>query len=266
MNTLQAIILAIIEGITEFLPVSSTGHMIIGSSVMGIAELPITKTFTVAIQFGAILSVVFLYWRRFLVIDFNFYKKLLIAFIPAAILGKLLDDYIDALLENVLVVAAMLLVGGIIFILLDKWFQKTEERGSEELTKDKSAFYIGLFQCIAMIPGVSRSAATIIGGLAQGLNKKAAAEFSFFLAVPTMFAATLYKMYGFYKLNGGFTTEEIKLFAVGNVVAFIVAAIAIKSFISYLTKHGFKIFGWYRIIVGAAILLLHFAGIELKML
>ena len=259
MNTLQAIILAIIEGITEFLPVSSTGHMIIGSSVMGIAELPITKTFTVAIQFGAILSVVFLYWRRFLVIDFNFYKKLLIAFIPAAILGKLLDDYIDALLENVLVVAAMLLVGGIIFILLDKWFQKTEERGSEELTKDKSAFYIGLFQCIAMIPGVSRSAATIIGGLAQGLNKKAAAEFSFFLAVPTMFAATLYKMYGF-------TTEEIKLFAVGNVVAFIVAAIAIKSFINYLTKHGFKIFGWYRIIIGAAILLLHFAGIELKML
>jgi undecaprenyl-diphosphatase len=266
MTTIQAIILAIIEGITEFLPVSSTGHMIIGSSVMDIAELPITKTFTVAIQFGAILSVVFLYWRKFFTVNLQFYKRLLIAFIPAAVLGKLLNDYIDALLENVIVVAIMLLAGGIIFILLDKWFHKTEIKGKSELTSEKSALIIGLFQCIAMIPGVSRSAATIIGGLAQGLNKKAAAEFSFFLAVPTMFAATIYKMYQLYKAEGAFTYEEIKLFAIGNVVAFIVAAIAIKSFIAYLTKNGFKIFGWYRIIVGASILLLYFAGIELKML
>jgi len=266
MNTLQAIILAIIEGITEFLPVSSTGHMIIGSSLMGIAEQPLTKTFTVAIQFGAILSVVMLYWKRFFNINFQFYKRLLIAFIPAAILGKLLNDYIDMLLENVLVVAVMLLVGGVIFLLLDKWFAKAEENGSDNLQSDKSAFLIGLFQCIAMIPGVSRSAATIIGGLTQKLNKKGAAEFSFFLAVPTMFAATVYKMYELYKLEGAFSSEEIKLIAIGNIVAFIVAAIAIKSFISYLTKHGFKIFGWYRIIVGALIIILYLAGIELKMI
>ncbi len=266
MTTLQAIILAIIEGITEFLPVSSTGHMIIGSSLMGIAEQPLTKTFTVAIQFGAILSVVMLYWKRFFNINFQFYKRLLIAFIPAAILGKLFNDYIDMLLENVLVVAVMLLVGGVIFLLLDKWFAKAEENGSDNLQSDKSAFLIGLFQCIAMIPGVSRSAATIIGGLTQKLNKKGAAEFSFFLAVPTMFAATVYKMYELYKLEGAFSSEEIKLIAIGNIVAFIVAAIAIKSFISYLTKHGFKIFGWYRIIVGALIIILYLAGIELKMI
>ena len=266
MNLLHAIILAIIEGITEFLPVSSTGHMIIGSSLMGIADDSFTKTFTVAIQFGAILSVVVLYWKRFLKIDFDFYKKLFIAFIPAIILGKLLDDYLDALLGNVLVVATMLLIGGIIFILLDKWFQSAEEKGESELKSDKSAFIIGLFQCIAMVPGVSRSAATIIGGLTQKLNKKAAAEFSFFLAVPTMFAATVYKMFKLFKLQGGFSGDEIKLLAVGNVIAFIVALLAIKTFISYITKHGFKLFGWYRIIVGATILILYFMGIELKML
>jgi undecaprenyl-diphosphatase len=265
MSVLQAILLAIIEGITEFLPVSSTGHMIIGSSLMGIAELPFTKTFTVAIQFGAILSVVVLYWQRFFNVDVNFYKKLIIAFIPAAILGKLLNDFIDSLLSNVLIVAVMLLIGGIIFILLDKWFQKTEEKGINELKSNKSALIIGLFQCIAMIPGVSRSAATIIGGLTQGLTKKAAAEFSFFLAVPTMFAATIYKMYKLYKLEGAFSGDEIKLFAIGNVIAFVVAAFAIKTFINYLTKHGFKIFGWYRIIVGSLIIILYFMGIELKM-
>jgi undecaprenyl-diphosphatase len=266
VNLIHAIVLAIIEGITEFLPVSSTGHMIIGSSLMGIAELPMTKTFTVAIQFGAILSVVVLYWKRFLKIDFDFYKKLFIAFIPAVVLGKLLDDYLDALLGNVLVVAVMLLIGGIIFILLDKWFKVAEERGETELKTDKSAFIIGLFQCIAMVPGVSRSAATIIGGLTQKLNKKAAAEFSFFLAVPTMFAATVYKILNLYKLQNGFSAEEIKLFAIGNIVAFIVALVAIKAFIEFLTKHGFKIFGWYRIIVGSAILILYFMGIELKMI
>ncbi len=266
MNYVQAIILAIIEGITEFLPVSSTGHMIIGSSVMGIAQENFTKTFTVAIQFGAILSVVVIYWKRFLgKIDFNFYKKLLIAFIPAVVFGVLFKKYIDAMLENVIVVAVSLLVGGIIFLLIDKWFQKAEEHGMSELNSDASALKIGMFQVIAMIPGVSRSAATIIGGLTQKLNKRAAAEFSFFLAVPTMFAATVKGMYDLYKEGGGFESNQIGLLVVGNVVAFFVAMLAIRSFINYLTNHGFKVFGYYRIIVGLAILILHFVGIELSM-
>lgn len=267
MNFLQAIILAIIEGLTEFLPVSSTGHMIIGSSVMGIASLPFTKVFTVVIQFGAILSVVVIYRKRFLgKIDFNFYKKLIIAFIPAVIFGLLFKKQIDALLENVIVVAVALLAGGIIFLLLDKWFHEAEERGMSELNSDASALKIGMFQVLAMVPGVSRSAATIIGGLTQGLNKKAAAEFSFFLAVPTMFAATCKDIYEVYKEGVGFSSHEINLLIVGNLVAFIVAFLAIKSFISYLTEHGFKVFGYYRIVVGLLILILHFCGISLNMI
>ncbi len=266
MNYLQAVILSIIEGLTEFLPVSSTGHIIIGSSVMGIASLPFTKVFTVVIQFGAILSVVVIYWKRFLgKIDFDFYKKLIIAFIPAVIFGVLFKKYIDMLLENVIVVAVALLAGGIIFLLLDKWFQKAEERGMSELNSDASAFKIGMFQVLAMVPGVSRSAATIIGGLTQRLNKKAAAEFSFFLAVPTMFAATCKDIYEVYKEGVGFSSQEINLLVVGNVIAFLVAFLAIKSFISYLAKNGFKVFGYYRIIVGLLILILHFSGIELSM-
>ena len=261
MNIFEAIILAIIEGITEFLPISSTGHMIIGSSLMGIAEDDFTKTFTIAIQFGAILSVVAIYWKQFFQ-TVNFYLKLFVGFIPAAIIGFLLDDYIDALLENVIVVAVTLLLGGIVLIYVDKWFAKTEESGTSEVTYP-TAFKIGLFQCIAMIPGVSRSAATIIGGLAQKMNRKAAAEFSFFLAIPTMLAATCYKLLKFYKAGGGFHGEEITLLIVGNVVAFIVAIIAIKAFISFLTKHGFKYFGYYRIVVGIIILVLYFMGIEL---
>ena len=267
MNLLQAIILGIIEGLTEFLPVSSTGHMIIGSSVMGIASQDFTKIFTVVIQLGAILSVVVLYWKRFFgKIDFDFYKKLIIAFIPAVIFGVLFKKQIHAMLENVLVVAVTLLVGGIIFILIDKWFHKAEENGVSELKSDKKAFGIGLFQVIAMIPGVSRSAATIIGGLTQGLNKKAAAEFSFFLAVPTMFAATCKDLYDVYQEGLGLTLPQIQLLIVGNVVAFIVAVIAIKSFINYLVRHGFKMFGYYRIVVGLTILILYFCGIELQML
>jgi undecaprenyl-diphosphatase len=266
MNLLQAIILAIIEGVTEFLPVSSTGHMIIGSSVMGIAEERFTKLFTVVIQFGAILSVVVLYWKRFLgKIDFDFYKKLFLAFIPAVIFGIIFKKQINAMLENVVVVAAALLIGGVIFLLIDKWFHKAEERGMPELKSDKSAFMIGLFQCIAMIPGVSRSAATIIGGLTQGLNKKAAAEFSFFLAVPTMFAATCKDLFDIYEEGIGLTSDQMWLLLVGNVVAFIVAVIAIKGFISYLVKHGFKIFGYYRIVVGLLILVLYFLGVDLQM-
>lgn len=271
MTFTQAVVLAIIEGLTEFLPVSSTGHMIIGSSMMGIAADPFTKLFTVAIQFGAILSVVFMYWQRFIpkgdlpaIVDF--YKKLIVAFIPAVIAGFLFKKQIDLLLENILVVGIALFLGGIIFILLDKWFHASEENGSDRVTTDKKAFAIGSFQVLAMIPGVSRSAATIIGGITQGLNKKAAAEFSFFLAVPTMFAATVKDLYDFYKDGGSLTSDQVQLLALGNVVAFVVAMLAIRSFVSFLTKHGFKAFGYYRIIVGLTIIVMYLFGYNLQMI
>jgi len=259
MDIFQAIILAIVEGITEYLPVSSTGHMIIASSIMGIAADDFVKMFTVAIQFGAILSVIVLYWKRFFQ-SFDFYYKLAVAFLPAAVLGFLLNDFIDSLLENVVVVAISLLLGGIVLLFVDKWFNHKED---DDITY-KKALTIGFFQVIAMIPGVSRSAATIIGGLSQKMSRKAAAEFSFFLAVPTMFAATAYKMLKFHK-EVGFTSDNLPLLLIGNVVAFIVALIAIKGFISYLTKHGFRMFGWYRIVVGTIILVLYFMGYNLQM-
>lgn len=261
MTIIEAIILAVIEGITEFLPVSSTGHMIIGSSLMGIANDDFTKTFTIAIQFGAILSVLMLYWKRFFQ-TVNFYFKLFVGFIPAAIIGFIFNDFIDSLLENVIVVAITLLLGGIALIYVDKWFSKTDISGTSEVTYS-TALKIGLFQCIAMIPGISRSAATIIGGLTQKMNRKAAAEFSFFLAIPTMLAATGYKLIKFYKEGGGFHDGEITILLIGNIVAFIVAALAIKGFIRFLSKYGFKYFGYYRIAIGIIILLLHFIGIEL---
>jgi undecaprenyl-diphosphatase len=269
MDLFQAIILAIIEGLTEFLPVSSTGHMIIASSMMGIASLPFTKLFTISIQLGAILSVVIVYRKKFLPQDrdqkafIDFYKKIIIAFFPAVIAGLFIKKFVDVMLENVMVVAVALLLGGIIFLLLDKWFKRTEETGQQKLTSDKKALKIGLFQVIAMIPGVSRSAATIIGGLSQGLNKKAAAEFSFFLAVPTMFAATIKDLYDFYDDGGVLTSNEVFLLIIGNIVAFIVAMLAIRSFVAYLTKHGFKIFGYYRIVVGLIIIVLHLMGYDL---
>ncbi|MGE0021667.1 MAG: undecaprenyl-diphosphate phosphatase [Draconibacterium sp.] len=262
MSIFQAVILAIIEGLTEFLPVSSTGHMIIGSSVLGIAENPFVKNFTVIIQFGAILSVLVLYWKRFLK-SIDFYVKLFVAFIPAAIIGFLASDYIDMLLENVIVVAVTLLLGGIFLLFVDKIFEQNEKNPDSEPNL-KSAFIIGVFQVIAMIPGVSRSAATIIGGLTQKLTRKAAAEFSFFLAVPTMFAATSYKLLKIYQSETGFTSHDIQVLAVGNIVAFVVALLAIKLFIGFLTKHGFKVFGWYRIVVGLVILGMYFAGIDMK--
>ncbi len=262
MSILQAVILAIIEGLTEFLPVSSTGHMIIASSLMGIASDNFVKVFTVAIQLGAILSVMVLYWKKFLQ-SFQFYLTLLVAFIPAAIFGKLFNDQIDALLENALVVGITLFLGGIVLLFIDKWFNQTET--NDDITYPK-AFKIGLFQVIAMIPGVSRSAATIIGGLQQKLSRKAAAEFSFFLAVPTMFAATAYKLYKYLKEGNVFGTTEITTLAIGNIVAFVVAMIAIKAFISYLTKYGFKIFGWYRIVVGLIIIGLYAMGYDLQVL
>lgn len=264
MSYLAAIILAIVEGLTEFLPVSSTGHMIITSGIMGITSTDFVKLFTVCIQLGAIAAVVVIYFKRFFQ-SVNFYLKLFVAFIPAAIFGVLLGDYIDALLENPLGVGIALLIGGIIFLFIDKWFTKEEIKSTDDVSL-LQALKIGLFQCIALFPGVSRSGATIVGGLSQKLSRKTAAEFSFFLAVPTMCAATAKKLYDFYKHSGIPNSNEIKLLAIGNVMAFIVALLAIKFFIAFLTKHGFKIFGWYRIIVGGIIILLYILGIELSVL
>ncbi len=260
MTIFQAVIVAIVEGLTEFLPVSSTGHMIITQKLMGIPSDDFVKIFTVNIQFGAILSVVLLYTKKFFQ-SFEFYFKLLVAFIPAAIIGFCLGDQIDALLENVTVVAISLLVGGILLIFIDRMLNPSEET---EVTYGKS-FKIGLFQCIALIPGVSRSAATIIGGMTQKLTRKQAAEFSFFLAVPTMFAASAYKLLKAYKETPAvFEGDSIQLLLIGNVVAFIVGVLAIKFFIGFLSKYGFKVFGYYRIVVGAVLLVLIAMGVELE--
>lgn len=261
MNTLQSIIIAIVEGLTEFLPISSTGHMIITEKILGITETDFIKVFTVAIQFGAILAVVVLYAKKFF--DFKrwqFYVKLGAAVVPALVLGFLFSKKIDALLESSLTVAISMLVGGIILLFIDKAF-KNPTIDSEEKISFGKAIIIGVWQCIAMIPGVSRSAASIIGGMQQKLTRSAAAEFSFFLAVPTMLAATCYKLLKYYKESGGFSSEEIKQLAIGNVVAFIVALLAIKFFIGFLKKYGFTIWGWYRIIAGIILLLLIWKGI-----
>jgi undecaprenyl-diphosphatase len=262
MSIPEAIVLAIIEGLTEFLPVSSTGHMIIGSWAMGISTHSFVKTYTVAIQLGAILSVVILYWKRFFQ-SIRFYLVLVVGFIPAAVAGLLLNDMIDELLERVDVVAWMLIVGGIVLLFIDRLFAKTELSGATGVNYEKS-FKIGLFQCIAMVPGVSRSAATIIGGLTQGLTKKAAAEFSFFLAVPTMLAATGYKLLKFYLNGNTLGQSEIATLLVGNIIAFLVAMAAIRYFIGFLTRHGFRIFGYYRIAVGIILLLLYYFGAEIE--
>ncbi|WP_219226705.1 undecaprenyl-diphosphate phosphatase [Pedobacter antarcticus] len=264
MNFLQTIILAVIEGLTEFLPVSSTGHMIIASSFMGIASDPFVKLFTIVIQLGAILSVVVLYFKRFFK-SLDFYFKLLVAFIPAAVFGLLLSDKIDELLESPLTVAVSLVVGGVILLFVDKWFNNPVIDREEDINY-LTAFKIGFFQCLAMIPGVSRSGASIVGGMSLKLSRKAAAEFSFFLAVPTMFAATAKKLFDFYKEGHTITTQEIQLLAVGNIVAFIVALLAIKSFIGYLNKNGFRMFGWYRIIAGLIIIALIYSGHNLQII
>lgn len=263
MGIFEALILAIIEGLTEFLPVSSTGHMIIASTAMGIASDEFTKLFTVAIQFGAILSVVVVYFKKFLQ-GVNFYVKLAVAFIPTGILGLLLKDSVDSLLENVWVVAIALLVGGVILLFIDKWFAKNETEGTDEVSY-KTGLIIGTFQALAMIPGVSRSAATIFGGLTQKLTRKAAAEFSFFLAVPTMCAATLKSMWDSKELLINSSNNELMLLIVGNIAAFIVAYLAIKSFIGFLTKYGFKAFGYYRIVLGSVLLILLLCGYKLEM-
>lgn len=276
ISIFETIIIAIVEGLTEFLPVSSTGHMIITQNVLGVESTEFVKAFTFIIQFGAILSVVVLYWKRFFHLNhtpapeganalkrflhkYDFYWKLLVAFIPAAVLGLLFSDMIDAMLESVTVVATTLILGGIFMLFCDRIFNKGND--DTELT-EKRAFWIGMFQCISMIPGVSRSMATIVGGMAQKLSRKKAAEFSFFLAVPTMFAATLFKMLKLFMEPAGMEiiTNNLGTLLIGNIVAFIVAMLAIKFFISFVTKYGFKAFGWYRIVLGGVILLLLLTG------
>ncbi|MFA6947292.1 MAG: undecaprenyl-diphosphate phosphatase [Pedobacter sp.] len=264
MNVVQAIILAIIEGLTEFLPVSSTGHIILGSSLMGIEADNFVKLFTVAIQLGAILSVIVLYFKRFFQ-TIGFYFKLLVAFLPAVFFGLLLSDKIDQLLESPLGVAIALLLGGIILLFVDHWFKDGDIDNTDDINY-LTAFRIGLFQCISMIPGVSRSASTIIGGMSQKLSRKAAAEFSFFLAVPTMFGATVKKLYDFYQDGFVISQEEVKLLVIGNLVAFIIAMLAIRYFITFLQTRGFRIFGWYRIVVGGVILILLLSGYDLQVI
>lgn len=276
MSILDTIIIAIVEGLTEFLPVSSTGHMIITQNLLGVESTEFVKAFTFIIQFGAILSVVVLYWKRFFKLNrtpapegagtlkrflhkYDFYWKLFVAFIPAAVFGLLFNDLIDEMLESVTVVAVTLILGGIFMLFCDKIFNKGDEK--TELT-EKRSFWIGMFQCISMIPGVSRSMATIVGGMAQKLTRKNAAEFSFFLAVPTMFAATLFKMLKIFTEPNGMDIikENAGTLVIGNVAAFIVAMLAIKFFINFVTKYGFKAFGWYRIIVGGIILVMMLTG------
>lgn len=264
MDYFQAFILAIIEGITEFLPVSSTGHMIIASSFMGIQADPFVKLFTIVIQLGAILSVVVLYFKRFFK-SFDFYLKLFVAFLPAACLGILLSDLIDSMLESALTVAISLVIGGIILLFVDKWFNKGTLKDESEISY-VTALKIGFFQCLAMIPGVSRSGASIVGGMGLNLTRKAAAEFSFFLAVPTMLAATSKKLLDFYQEGHIITSDQLKVLAFGNIIAFIVAMLAIKSFIGFLNKYGFKMFGWYRIVVGLILIILILSGKTLEIL
>ncbi len=262
MTVLEAIVIAIVEGLTEFLPISSTGHMVIVQALLGLQPTEFTKAFMVNIQFGAILSVVVLYWRRF-VRSWDFYWRLLVAFVPAAIFGLLFGDAIDALLENVSVVAVALLLGGVVLLFVDKWFRP---KGVDQVSYPR-AFGIGLFQCLALVPGVSRSAATIIGGMALGLTRKHAAEFSFFLAVPTMAAASGYKLLkGWHADPGLFAGNNLGLLLLGNAVAFVVAMLAIKAFVSFLTRHGFRAFGWYRIGVGAVLLVLIAMGSDLSVI
>ncbi|MBU0697056.1 MAG: undecaprenyl-diphosphate phosphatase [Bacteroidetes bacterium] len=264
MNIFEVVVLAIIEGITEFLPVSSTGHMIIASSLMGIQSDAFVKLFTVAIQLGTILSVVVLYLKRFFR-SFEFYFKLFVAFIPAVIFGLLFSKKIDQLLESPLTVAVSLLLGGIILLFVDNWFKNADVDDADKISYP-TALKVGIFQCLAMIPGVSRSGASIVGGMSQKLTRKAAAEFSFFLAVPTMFAATAKKLFDFYKDGHTISGHEINLLLIGNAIGFVVALIAIKSFIGFLSKNGFKVFGIYRIIVGAIIIVLILSGHSLQVI
>lgn len=277
MNTLETIIIAIVEGLTEFLPVSSTGHMIIAQSLLGVESTPFVKAFTVIIQFGAILSVICLYWKKFFYPTaersgvsywramYDFYARLVVGVLPAVVLGLAFNDFIESNLGNVTLVAVMLIIGGVFMLFCDRIFNK----GSEDTRLTyRRAFTVGLIQCISMIPGVSRSMATIVGGMSQRLTRKAAAEFSFFLAVPTMLGATCLETYKLISHGGGSLLTQgnnLETLLLGSVVAFVVAILAIKFFINYVTKYGFAAFGWYRIIVGIVIIACALCGIELKM-
>lgn len=276
MTYWHALLLAIVEGITEFLPVSSTGHMIIASALLGVQMTAFTKLYLVVIQVGAILSVLAVYWRRFFQ-SVDFYLKLLVAFLPIVVVGLLLKKYIDVLLGSVTTVGAMLLLGGIVLLFVDKWFPQADpNKGGHPVTNPswKEAFVIGLFQCLAVVPGVSRAAATIIGGLTQRLTRRAAAEFAFFLAVPTMAAAAAKDIYDYYKeatahgIDAGhlFTAEQAKQLVLGNAVAFVVALLAIRLFVGFVTKYGFRAFGIYRIVVGGLLLLLIGLGVNLQLI
>lgn len=257
MDILQTVLIAIVEGITEFLPISSTGHMVITSALMRIDEDPFTKYFEICIQFGAILSVLVLYFKRF--IDFkhpSFYLKLLIAVIPSLIMGKLLDDLIDANLGKPLVIALVMIGGGVLLLFIDRWFRTPTVHDMNDMS-NKTAFRIGLFQCLAILfPGLSRSAATIIGGMTQKVSKELAAEFSFFLAVPTMFAATAYKSLTYVRDHGMFNSHQLIDLLIGNGIAFIVALLAIRFFITMVKEKGFRVFGIYRILLGIVVLVL----------
>ena len=266
MTYWHALLLAIVEGITEFLPVSSTGHMIIASALLGIPPTPFFKLYLVLIQLGAILSVLVVYWKRFFQ-NIDFYLKLLVAFLPIVLVGLLFKKHIDALLESVTTVAVMLVVGGVVLLFVDRWFpQEDPKEGGHPVTNPsfKEALIIGLFQCLAVVPGTSRSAATIVGGLTQKLTRQAAAEFAFFLAMPTMAAAAVKDIYDYYKeakANGVdlahlFSGAEIKMLVLGNVVAFVVALLAIRLFVGFVAKYGFRAFGVYRIIAGGLLLLM----------
>ena len=266
MDLIQSIIIGIVEGLTEFLPISSTGHMIIAEKLLGVKENDFTTLFTVAIQLGAILSVVVLYWKKFFGSAtgsnrWRFYAKLIVAVIPALFFGYLFSNKIDALLESTTTVVITMLLGGIVLVMIDNYFKRPTIQTDQAITFP-NALFIGLWQVIAMIPGVSRSAASIIGGMQQKLTRKLAAEFSFYLAVPTMLAATGYKVLKTYKTNPEVLKDKhnVMLLGVGNLVAFIVAMLAIKFFIDYLQRHGFKIFGYYRIIVGIILLLMMISG------
>jgi undecaprenyl-diphosphatase len=262
MTIFEAIIIAVVEGLTEFLPISSTGHMIIASSFMNIAKDDFTKLFEITIQLGAILSVLVLYRKKFFPLNhWSFYTKLIVAVIPALVLGFILSDKIDALLESPLTVAITMLLGGIVLIFIDSLFKNHTIEKEEDVTYLK-AFIIGTWQCVAMIPGVSRSASSIIGGMQQKLTRNLAAEFSFFLAVPTMAAATGYKLLKAIRETPELlqTKSNLVLLGLGNVVAFIVALLAIRFFITFLQKHGFLFFGWYRVIVGLILITLIYTG------
>ncbi|MCI1189081.1 undecaprenyl-diphosphate phosphatase [Hymenobacter sp. DH14] len=266
MTYWHALLLAIVEGITEFLPVSSTGHMIIASALLGIPPTPFFKLYLVLIQLGAILSVLVVYWKRFFQ-NIDFYLKLLVAFLPIVLVGLLFKKHIDALLESVTTVAVMLVVGGVVLLFVDRWFpQEDPKEGGHPVTNPsfKEALIIGLFQCLAVVPGTSRSAATIVGGLTQKLTRQTAAEFAFFLAMPTMAAAAVKDIYDYYKEAKAagidvahlFSGAEIKMLVLGNVVAFVVALLAIRLFVGFVAKYGFRAFGIYRIIAGGILLLM----------